>query len=124
MTKASKPKVKDFFGEDHRRVIFSQNLSKFEMEKLDVVASERGAKIFLNGKRLSVNNFKDYIDQYIKNKKDDVSNLLKIINEKANDRWEVALTLSDGGFQQVSFVNSIATTKAARHVEFVTDMTL
>lgn len=28
-----------------------------------------------------------------------------------NDRWEVALTVSDKGFQQVSFVNSIATSK-------------
>ena len=28
-----------------------------------------------------------------------------------SDRWEVALTLSEKGFQQVSFVNSVATTK-------------
>ena len=28
-----------------------------------------------------------------------------------NDRWEVVVTQSDKGFQQVSFVNSIATTK-------------
>lgn len=30
--------------------------------------------------------------------------------------------MSDKGFQQVSFVNSIATTKGGRHVDYVTDM--
>ena len=37
---------------------------------------------------------------------------LKIIYEQVNPRWEVAVCLSaEKGFQQVSFVNSIATTK-------------
>ena len=36
---------------------------------------------------------------------------LKIVHEAVSDRWEVALTLSEKGFQQVSFVNSVATTK-------------
>lgn len=37
--------------------------------------------------------------------------------EKVNDRWEIAITVSDSGhFQQVSFVNSIATTKGGTHV--------
>ncbi|XP_062099150.1 uncharacterized protein LOC133805067 [Humulus lupulus] len=36
---------------------------------------------------------------------------LSEITEKVNDRWEVCVSLSDGQFQQVSFVNSIATIK-------------
>ena len=36
-------------------------------------------------------------------------------------RWEVVLAPSDGHFQQVSFVNSIATTKGGTHVTHVTD---
>ena len=35
----------------------------------------------------------------------------KIVHEKVNGRWEVAVTVSNKGFQQASFVNSIATTK-------------
>lgn len=35
----------------------------------------------------------------------------KITHEVVNGRWEVCLTASDRGFQQASFVNSIATTK-------------
>ena len=36
----------------------------------------------------------------------------KVVHEVVNERWEVAVTASPGGgFQQASFVNSIATTK-------------
>ena len=55
--------------------------------------------------------FKDYIDLYIKEKEDDAGNPIKCVYENVNDRWEIAIALSDKGFQQVSFVNSIATTK-------------
>ena len=58
-------------------------------------------------------NFKDYIEQYIKGKEDEEGNPLKIVYEKVNDRWEVGVTISDGGLKQVSFVNSIATTKVS-----------
>ncbi|KAF5272739.1 hypothetical protein FQA39_LY07766 [Lamprigera yunnana] len=136
MTKASEPKIKDFTGDDFTKITFSPDLSKFKMDKLDddiiclmsrrafdIAASTRGVKVFLNGKRLPVKNFKDYVDLYIKNKDDPTTgNPLKIIYENVNERWEVALTISDGGFQQVSFVNSIATTKGGRHVDYVTDM--
>ena len=37
-------------------------------------------------------------------------------------RWEVAICVSDQGFQQISFVNSIATLKGGKHVDHVTDM--
>jgi DNA topoisomerase-2 len=36
-------------------------------------------------------------------------------------RWEVLVGVSDGRFQQVSFVNSIATTKGGTHVNYVVD---
>ena len=55
--------------------------------------------------------FKSYADLYLKDKCDDAGNPLKVVHEKVNDRWEVCLTMSEKGFQQVSFVNSIATTK-------------
>lgn len=47
---------------------------------------------------------------------------LKITYEQCNERWEIAMTTSDRGFQQMSFVNSIATTKGGRHVDYVTDL--
>ena len=56
-------------------------------------------------------NFKDYVDLYLKDKVDDTGNQIKCVYENCGPRWEVAIAISDKGFQQVSFVNSIATTK-------------
>lgn len=136
MTKTSEPKIKEFFGEDFTKITFSPDLPKFKMEKLDdgivaimsrraydVAASTRGVKVFLNGKRLPVKSFKDYVDLYVKGKEDETGNPLKVIYDSCDERWEVAMTLScDNGFQQMSFVNSIATTKGGRHVDYVADM--
>lgn len=58
---------------------------------------------------------------YIRNNADDAGIPLKLITETAGERWEVGVTLSEKGFQQVSFVNSIATTKGGRHVDHVVD---
>lgn len=77
--------------------------------------------MYLNGEKLPIKNFKEYIDLYIKENNDDSGAPLKIVYENVSERWEVAVTLSDRGFQQVSFVNSIATTKGGRHVDHVVD---
>jgi len=121
MGKASEPKIKEYSGEDFTKVTFSPDLTKFKMQSLDndivslmsrrafdVAASSKGVKVYLNRSRVPVKNFKDYVDFYIKKKEDDP---LKVVYENCGPRWEVALTLSDKGFQQISFVNSIATTK-------------
>ncbi|XP_070584241.1 DNA topoisomerase 2-beta isoform X3 [Erythrolamprus reginae] len=68
-----------------------------------------------------VNGFRSYVDLYVKDKLDETGLALKIIHELANERWDVCLTLSEKGFQQISFVNSIATTKGGRHVDYVVD---
>lgn len=38
----------------------------------------------------------------------------KVAYEDVSDRWQIAVTVSERGFQQVSFANSIATTKVSR----------
>lgn len=134
MTKASDPKILGVHGEDYTCITFYPDLSKFQMESLDkdivdlftrraydVVASTRGVKVFLNDKKLPIKNFKEYVELYTKDKVDENDQPLKIIHELINERWEVALTMSDKGFQQVSFVNSIATTKGGRHVDHVSE---
>lgn len=70
---------------------------------------------FVAGTRLPVNNFTDYVNLYITD--DDAPR----IHEKINDRWEVVMSLSDGQFEQVSFVNSICTTKGGQHVNYLAD---
>ena len=56
---------------------------------------------------------------YTKGKVDEADQPLKVVSEAVNDRWEVAVALSDKGFQQVSFVNSIATTKVTQGCHFL-----
>lgn len=42
-----------------------------------------------------------------------------IVHEVVNKRWEIAFALSDGEQKQVSFANSIATTKGGTHVDMI-----
>uniref|UniRef100_A0A4W4HG70 DNA topoisomerase 2 n=1 Tax=Electrophorus electricus TaxID=8005 RepID=A0A4W4HG70_ELEEL len=134
MTKASEPRIKFFDGDDFTCVTFQPDLAKFKMEKLDkdivalltrraydVAGSCRGVKVMLNGKKLPVNGFRSYVDLYVKDKLDETGVALKVVNESVNERWEVCLTMSEKGFQQISFVNSIATTKGGRHIDYVVD---
>nr|XP_019946171.1 PREDICTED: DNA topoisomerase 2-beta isoform X1 [Paralichthys olivaceus] len=134
MNKTSDPKIKFFDGEDFTCVTFQPDLSKFKMEKLDkdivalltrraydIAGSCRGVKVTLNGKKLPITGFRSYVDLYVKDKLDETGVALKVVNETVNDRWEVCLTMSEKGFQQISFVNSIATTKGGRHIDYVVD---
>lgn len=43
------------------------------------------------------------------------------IHERVNERWEIVVSQSEGQFQQVSFVNSICTTKGGTHVNYVVE---
>ncbi|XP_009992519.1 PREDICTED: DNA topoisomerase 2-alpha [Chaetura pelagica] len=134
MGKAGEMKLGYFDGEDYTCVTFQPDLSKFKMDILDkdivalmsrrvydIAGSTKDVKVFLNGQRLPVKGFRSYVDLYLKDKVDETGNPLKVIHEEVNSRWEVCLTLSEKGFQQVSFVNSIATTKGGRHVDYVAD---
>lgn len=134
MTKTSDAKIKHFDGDDFTCVTFQPDLAKFKMDKLDkdivalltrraydVAGSCKGVKVILNGKKLPVNGFRSYVDLYVKDKLDETGVALKVVNEAVNERWEVCLTMSEKGFQQISFVNSIATTKGGRHIDYVVD---
>lgn len=134
MSKSTEAQILPASSDDYTKITFYPDLTKFKMDKLDkdivdlmsrraydIAGSSRGVKVYLNGKRLPVKGFKDYVDQYLKDKEDETGNPLKTSYESVNDRWEVAVALSEKGFQQVSFVNSIATTKGGRHVDYVTD---
>jgi len=44
-----------------------------------------------------------------------------ILTDNPHERWEIGFAVSDGSFQQVSFVNSISTTSGGSHVNFIAD---
>uniref|UniRef100_A0A8C4L768 DNA topoisomerase 2 n=1 Tax=Equus asinus asinus TaxID=83772 RepID=A0A8C4L768_EQUAS len=144
MGRAGEMELKPFNGEDYTCITFHPDLSKFKMQSLDkdivalmvrraydIAGSTKDVKVFLNGNKLPVKGFRSYVDMYLKDKVDETGNPLKIIHEQVNHRWEVCLTMSEKGFQQISFVNSIATSKVilliwllcykGRHVDYVAD---
>ena len=115
-------------------ITFWPDLSKFRMRNLDAdivslmtkrvydLAGVTNGKVMvkLNGNTISVKNFSEYCDLYLKNKESLADDLPKII-EKKQPRWEIIASLSDGQFQQVSFVNSICTSKGGTHVNYIAD---
>ncbi|XP_036429083.1 DNA topoisomerase 2-alpha [Colossoma macropomum] len=134
MGRAGEAKIKPFSGDDYTCITFQPDLVKFKMQALDrdtvalmtrraydVAGSSKGVRVFLNGSRLPVNGFRSYVDLYVKDKVDETGSPLTVVHELVNPRWEVCLTMSEKGFQQVSFVNSIATTKGGRHIDYVAD---
>uniref|UniRef100_A0A3B3VZT5 DNA topoisomerase 2 n=1 Tax=Poecilia latipinna TaxID=48699 RepID=A0A3B3VZT5_9TELE len=126
--------IKPFEGEEYTCITFRPDLAKFKMSILDkdtvalmtrraydIAGSSKGVKVFFNSKRLPVSGFRSYVDMYVKDKVDELGSPLSVVHEVVNERWEVCLTMSEKGFQQVSFVNSIATTKGGRHIDYVAD---
>ena len=118
---------------DYVKVTFRPDLEKFNMRELDddavgliskraydiagSMANKEGKRlnVYLNGEKLKVKDFKSYLALF-----DNVSP--PEIWEKVGD-WEIGVgsVLDGGGFQQISFVNAIATTKGGGHVDYVTD---
>uniref|UniRef100_A0A8D0WIT1 DNA topoisomerase 2 n=1 Tax=Sus scrofa TaxID=9823 RepID=A0A8D0WIT1_PIG len=135
MGRAGEMELKPFNGEDYTCITFHPDLSKFKMQSLDkdivalmvrraydIAGSTKDVKVFLNGNKLPVKGFRSYVDLYLKDKVDETGNPLKIIHEQVNHRWEVCLTMSEKGFQQISFVNRTRmATSGGRHVDYVAD---
>lgn len=138
MSVAEEPVIKSLTAKelkqgDYTKITFSPDLERFNMRSLDrdtvgllskraydiagSMANRSGKKltVTLNGNKVPVKSFKDYL------------NLLDGVNKpvayaQISDRWEVGVSVSEGTFQQVSFVNSISTSKGGSHVSYIADM--
>ncbi|AAS53089.1 AER410Wp [Eremothecium gossypii ATCC 10895] len=143
------PKITSYKkGPSYTKITFKPDLQRFGMEVLDddilgvmrrrvydINGSVRDVNVSLNGKSLKIRNFKSYMELYMRSleKKrlidsgmapesaSEKVNAPTILYEKVNDRWELGFAVSDISFQQISFVNSIATTSGGTHVNYLTD---
>lgn len=71
--------------------------------------------VFFNGTKLEIKNFEQYVDLYLGSKAEHAR-----VHEAVNERWEVCASYNESaGFEQVSFVNGIATMRGGKHVEYI-----
>lgn len=53
-------------------------------------------KVYLNGEKINIKSYKDYVNMYLSNHTDDI----KIYDpEMTTDRWEILVTYSEGVFR-------------------------
>ncbi|KAI1462087.1 type II DNA topoisomerase [Annulohypoxylon moriforme] len=144
MGKMDKAKITSSKNNDFVRVTFKPDWKRFgmpdgiddDLESLlyrrvyDMAGTVRNVKVYLNGTLIKLT-FKDYCEMYAKSISrergdeegaEPPSATVILEDPKAHrGRWEIAFAVSDGSFQQVSFVNSIATTTGGTHVNYISD---
>ena len=135
MLKVTEPEIKKYNKEDFTCITFQPDLQKFKMDKLDndIISlfikrvydmsgvTPKSVNVYYNEEKINIRNFQDYISMYTNAIKDEDEEDEIIYYEQPNERWEIGMSLSESQFQQVSFVNSISTSKGGTHVNYVTD---
>ena len=131
MSIKGEPILSKHTGADYTCITFFPDLKRFKMDALDedtiALLSKRvydiagtnttgGAKlsVHLNGQKVDCKNFQTYIQKY-------QGLEAPCVFERINERWEIGVGISDGTFQQVSFANSISTSKGGTHVNYIAD---
>lgn len=140
MSTMEKAKIDKTKSDDFTLITFYPDFAKFGMDQMDddfealvkrrvydMAGTCQGVKVFLNDDRIKINKFKQYMEMYTKAIK--TENIADngtapeqvILTDNPHERWEIGFAVSDGSFQQVSFVNSIATTHGGTHVNYIAD---
>jgi DNA topoisomerase II len=128
MTKCNPAKITKYSGKESSvNICFQPDWVRFSMTDLDetlykiiekrvwdaVVCTSPKCKISFQGTVIKKLPFDKYCKMYLE---DDT----KVVTH-STDRWTVVVAPSDSGFQHVSFVNGICTTKGGSHVDHVSN---
>lgn len=95
---------------------FNDDFIKLVSRRMYDIAACTSKKVscYLNGEKIPVKNWEDYVNLYIGTKQETFR-----ISESPNERWDVVIAPSYNDFQQISFVNSICTSKGGSHIDSV-----
>ncbi|RNF13364.1 DNA topoisomerase 2 [Trypanosoma conorhini] len=134
MLESEEPVITACDGADYTVVTFYPDFAKFNLQGFgeDMVhmmrrrvydvagCTDKSLRCYLNDTKIACSSFLEYVDLYpMMGEERKTASYARV-----NDRWEVCVRVSNIGFQQVSFVNSIATTRGGTHVRYITDQVI
>lgn len=118
--KSNKPYTKITFIPDYKRMCLDGLSNEFKRllvrRAYDIAAiTDKRVKVKIDDKILVVKDFQSYVNCYIGDKQ-----TTKRIHESPNERWEYCVSMSSNDcFEQISFVNGIATYRGGKHVDYI-----
>ncbi len=133
LSEISKPVIKKYNEKNgYVKITFTPDYKRFDYDKLNednmnmmikrvydtAALTPNYLKVFFNNNLIKVNNFEEYVKLYIGES--------NYIYHKCNKTgWEVILTDSINEiYDQISFVNSIYTSKGGKHVDHILDQVI
>ena len=127
-----KPKITDYVGKPYTKITWQADFKRFGIESYsddmihlmmrrvyDIAGiTDKSVSVYLDKKKLPVKSFNDYSKMYLT---DDVLIYDEFVDN--NIIWKIGVSLScSDGFEQVSFVNGICTSKGGKHVDMISKM--
>ena len=114
ISKSSKNFTEIYFTPDYEKFglteIDESHFKMIQKRVIDIAGCNPGIKVYFNGELISIKSFEDYIKFY----KD------SYFFESSKDKsWSIAVSSTDDGFHQVSFVNTTDTYDGGTHVEYI-----
>ena len=120
-TRSTKPYTRITFLPDYERMGIDGLTDGFKRllirRAYDIAAiTDKRIKVKVDDKQIVVKDFQSYVSCYIGSDKQST----KRVYESPNERWEYSVSLTKNDcFEQISFVNGIATYKGGKHVDYI-----
>jgi len=122
MRERTPAKVKKM-SKNHTEISYIPDLQRFGLDSIDddhfkmiekrvwdIAACNPSLKVYFNGNLINMKTFEDYVKLYVGE---------YFYEQKKDKTWSIAVSLSENGFQQVSFVNSTETYDGGTHVDYI-----
>lgn len=134
LSKLLKPRVSDYNRDSgYTKVTFLPDYQRLGLSGLDEstyavlqkrvfdasACTDKRVSVYFNKRVIPQKTFEKYVELYI-GKKSEHKRVSVVLQDPSKPYdWEVVATVSDEGFQQVSFVNGIATSEGGTHVNAI-----